>query len=161
MTLIVVAIISSRNWPAAAQLVPLTACGMALTAATLNLINELFGKEQSAAARSNVDGGVQVSGGVDLGIPGGEVRRRAAAFFLWLAAFIAIVYLIGFIPAIGVFVFVYMCFGFGEPWLEAAGYAIATVIVCWLVFDWALNVHWPHSLLGDSFPALRAGVGLI
>jgi TctA family transporter len=159
--LIIAAIVSSRAWPPAAQLVPLTACGMALTAATLNLINELFGQEQSAAARGNVDGGVHVSAGFDLGIPGDEIRRRSVVFFLWLAVFIGIVYLIGFIPAICVFVFAYMCFGFNEPWLEAAGFAIATGLVCWLVFDWALAVHWPNSLLGDMFPALRAGIGVI
>src|SRR5262250_3849884 len=45
---IIGAILLSTNWPAAAKPVPLTACGMALTAAALNLINELFGKEQSA-----------------------------------------------------------------------------------------------------------------
>jgi hypothetical protein len=161
IALIIAAIISSRAWPAAAQLVPLTACGMALTAAALNLINELFGQEQSAAARGNVDGGVHVAGGFDFGIPGDEIRRRAAMFFLWLAAFIGIVYLIGFIPAICVFVFAYMCFGFGVPWLEAAGFALATGLLCWLVFDWALAVHWPNSLIGDTFPELRARFGLI
>src|SRR6202166_4907691 len=36
------AIYLSSDWPAAAKPVPLTACYMALTAATLNLINELF-----------------------------------------------------------------------------------------------------------------------
>ena len=53
-----VAIALSSEWPPAAKPVPLTACYMALTAACLNLINELFGKEQSLAARGNVDGGV-------------------------------------------------------------------------------------------------------
>src|SRR5215470_16718993 len=159
--LIIAAIVSSRAWPPAAQLVPLTACGMALTAATLNLINELFGPQQSAAARGNIDGGVQVPAGFDLGIPGDQIRRRATVFFLWLAAFIGIIYLIGFIPAICAFVFAYMYFGFNEPWLEAAGFAIATGLLCWLVFDWALAVHWPNSLLGDTFPALRARIGVI
>ncbi len=34
--------------------------------------------------------------------------------------------LIGFIPAIALFVFAYMRFGFGEPWLPSLGYAAAT-----------------------------------
>jgi len=29
------------------------------------------------------------------------------------------------------------------------------------VFQWALGVAWPQSLLGDLFPALRAYSGLI
>src|SRR6202521_2018730 len=39
---IVGAILFSRDWPAAAKPVPLTACYMALTAAALNLVNEMF-----------------------------------------------------------------------------------------------------------------------
>src|SRR5712672_2652996 len=64
---IVIAVLLSSGWPAAAKPVPLTACYMALTAAALNLINELFGKEQSAATRGNVDGGVAVAN-VDIGV---------------------------------------------------------------------------------------------
>jgi hypothetical protein len=48
---IITAILLSNDWPAAAKPVPLTACYMALTAATLNLVNELFGKEQGRRRR--------------------------------------------------------------------------------------------------------------
>src|SRR6202035_3218942 len=41
---ILAAVALSPEWPAPAKPVPLTACYMALTAAALNLINELFGK---------------------------------------------------------------------------------------------------------------------
>src|SRR5262249_61082752 len=57
------AIISARAWPQPAKVVPLTAAGMALAAATLNLINELFGQEQ--AVHGSVDGGVHIQGGAD------------------------------------------------------------------------------------------------
>jgi len=170
IVLIVAAILSSTDWPHDAKLVPLTACGMALVAAILNLINELFGREQTAIA--HVDSGMQiqavddpgakVSAHVsDLGVTDDVVRRRAAIFFVWMAAFIALVWLIGFIPAIAVFVFAYMRFGFGEPWLSSLGYAAATTLVCIVVFHWALQVAWPPSLLGDLFPALRASTRLI
>jgi hypothetical protein len=140
--------------------VPLTACGMALVAAVLNLVNELFGPEQAAVAHA--DSGVQVRGPADdLGLPPEVVRRRAAIFFVWMAMFIGGVALIGFIPAIAVFVFAYMAFGFGEPPLPSLGYAVATTLLCWVVFQWALGVAWPQSLLGDVFPDLRAATGLI
>ncbi len=89
------------------------------------------------------------------------MRRRAVAFFLWLGFFLALVALIGFIPAILVFVFVYMGWGFGEPPAHAALYAVCTAVFCWFVFDWLLAVHWPLSYLGDWFPALRSAYGLI
>ncbi|MGA8076413.1 MAG: tripartite tricarboxylate transporter permease [Xanthobacteraceae bacterium] len=160
IVLIVAAILSSAGWPHDAKIVPLTACGMALTAAVLNLINELFGREE--AAPLHADSTVKVSAHVDdLGLADEVVRWRATVFFAWLAGFIAFVWLIGFIPAIALFVFAYMRFGFGEPWPAALGFAAATDLLCYVVFQWALQVAWPPSLLGDLFPALRAATRLI
>lgn len=161
MAVITAAIISAWDWPPTAKVVPLTAAAMALAAAALNLINELFGKEQTAAARANVDGGVHVNSHVDHGVPPELFRSRAAVFFGWMLVLMALIALIGFIPAIAVFIFVYMCFGFTEPWPAALGYAAGTTLVCWVVFDWALRVAWPPSLLGNLFPGLRASMGLI
>ena len=173
IALIVAAILSSTDWPHDAKIVPLTACGMALTAAVLNLVNELFGREQTMfahvdsglqmqAADPGVKAGAHISAHVDdLGVADDVARWRAVSFFLWMAGFIALVWLIGFIPAIAVFVFAYMRFGFGEPWLPSLGYAAATTVICTIVFQWALQVAWPPSLLGDVFPALRAATRLI
>ena len=128
------------DWPAAAKPVPLTACYMALTAATLNLINELFGNPQAVARGGNVDGGVAVahaSHAVEpeafsrepiawltrladgLPRPWNAVIRffntEATVYFAWLLGFLLAIWLIGFLPAIAIFVFAYMCLGFGEP----------------------------------------------
>jgi putative tricarboxylic transport membrane protein len=165
IVLIVAAIISSAGWPHDAKLVPLTACGMALVAAVLNLVYELFGPEPVAVAHA--DSGLTVSEQKvsahvsDLGVTDDVVRRRAVWFFAWLAGFIALVALIGFIPAIGVFVFAYMSLGFGEPKLHSLAYALATTLLCWVVFQWGLQVAWPQSFLGDLLPALREATGLI
>jgi hypothetical protein len=164
IVLIVAAMLSSIDWPHDAKLVPLTACSMALTAAVLNLVNELFGPEQRIAlyADSGMKVGAPISPNVpDLGVTDEVARRRATIFFVWMAGFIALVALIGFIPAIAVFVCAYMRFGFGEPWRTALGFAAATTLVCYVVFHWALAVAWPPSLLGELFPALRAATRLI
>jgi putative tricarboxylic transport membrane protein len=165
IVLIVAAIISSADWPHDAKLVPLTACGMALVAAVLNLAYELLGPQQAVVAHA--DSGIKVSAQnvsahvSDLGVTDDVVRRRAVGFFLWLAGFIGLVALIGFIPAIAVFVFANMSFGFGEPKLHSLAYALATTLLCWVVFQWGLQVAWPQSLLGDLFPALRDATRLI
>ena len=158
---IITAILLSSDWPAAAKPVPLTACYMALTAATLNLVNELFGKEQGVVA--GVDGGVATGthAGTDYGMPDSAVRRGALIYFLWLGGLMALVATIGFIPAIAVFIFVYMHFGFKEPAVNSAVYAFATALLCWGLFHKLLAVAWPQSLLGDTFPALRASLGFI
>jgi len=158
--LIVAAIVSSAEWPRDAKLVPLTACGMALVAAVLNLVSELFAPAQKVVVHA--DAGAKVSAHVpDLGVADNIVRRRAAVFFVWMAAFLAMVASIGFIPAIALFVFAYMRFGFGEPRMPSLGFAAATTLLCLIVFHWGLRVAWPPSLLGDLFPALRAATHLV
>jgi hypothetical protein len=165
IVLIVAAIVSSASWPHDAKLVPLTACGMALVAAVLNLVYELLGPQQAVVAHA--DSGLTLSAQKvsayvnDLGVTDDVARWRAISFFAWLAGFIGLVALIGFIPAIAVFVFAYMSFGFGEPRLHALGYAAGTTLLCWVVFQWGLQVAWPQSLLGDLFPALREFTRLI
>jgi len=159
MALIGAAIFLARDWPQAAKPVPLTACYMALGAAVLNLINELFGREKANTA--GIEGGVHTGAAVDLGVTSSVIRWRATSYFLWLGGFIAAIALIGFVPAIGVFVFAYMCLGFGQRPTASAGFALATVLLCWALFDQALAVAWPHSLLGDLYPDLRARIGLI
>jgi hypothetical protein len=133
---------------------------MALTAAGLNLISELFGAGQPAAASAAIESGRAVRH-VDFEIAPQVARRQATIYFAWLAAFLLAIWLIGFLPAIALFVFAYMCFGFGEPALHSAGFAAATVLLCWGLFDRLLAVAWPPSLLGDYFPALRALLGFV
>jgi hypothetical protein len=170
IVLIVAAIISSADWPHDAKLVPLTACGMALVAAVLNLASELFGREQTAVA--HVDSGMPLPAAADagtklgpqsggIGVTDDVARRRSTIFFVWMAAFIGLVAVIGFIPAIALFVFAYMRFGFGEPGWSSLGFAAATTLVCTIVFNWALQIAWPPSVLGDLFPALRAYTHLV
>jgi len=161
---IIGAILLSTDWPAAAKPVPLTACGMALTAATLNLINELFGKEQ--LVRGNVDGGVATGGhgpitDKNFGMSGVAIRRQAAIYFAWMAGLMGLVAVVGFIPAIAIFIFAYMHWGFKEPPANAALYAVATALLCWGLFHKLLAVAWPQSLVGDFFPAWRAALGFI
>jgi len=155
---IVAAIGLSTEWPASAKPVPLTACYMALTAAALNLINELFGA--SKAPVGNADGGVAAAH-VDLGVDAGTARRQSVVYFAWLLAFLAAIWLVGFIPAIAIFVFAYMCLGFGEPALHSLGFAAATALLAWGLFDRVLAVAWPASLLGDLLPQLRSALGFI
>jgi hypothetical protein len=157
---IVAAILLSSDWPPAAKPVPLTACYMALTAAGLNLISELFGAAQPAAASASLESGRAVRH-VDFDIPPEAARRQATIYFAWLAVFLLAIWLIGFLPAIALFVFAYMWLGFGEPVIHSAGFAAATVLLCWGLFDRLLAVAWPPSLLGDYVPALRAMLGFV
>jgi len=89
------------------------------------------------------------------------VRWRATSFLLWLVAFMVFIALIGFIPAIGVFVFCYMRFGFEQSLRRAVISAVILTLLCWAIFHWGLAVPWPHSILGDAFPGLHAAIPVI
>jgi len=95
------------------------------------------------------------------GMTGGAIRLGATIYFAWLVGLMLLVAAVGFIPAIAIFIFVYMHFGFKQPALHAAGYAAATTLLCWGLFHQLLAVAWPQSYLGDFFPALRSSLGFI
>ena len=69
--------------------------------------------------------------------------------------------LIGFIPAIGIFVVLYMGLGFRESFVRAGAFGAAVALFCYSVFDRGLSVPWPQSVLGDIFPMLREMTGLL
>jgi hypothetical protein len=140
-------------------MVPRTACWAALIFACLNLVTEIFNADQAAAAAAGP--APTHAAEEDSPLPPGIVVRRAAEFFGWLAALVALASLIGFIPAIAVFVFLYMGIGFREPITRAAIFAVCIGIFCWGVFDRGLSVPWPQSLLGDYVPRLRESTGLL
>jgi NADH:ubiquinone oxidoreductase subunit 6 (subunit J) len=89
------------------------------------------------------------------------VRHQAAVYFLWLAGLLGLVAIIGFIPAIALFIFAYMRLGFGEAPTRAAVCGMVTALLCWALFHQLLAVAWPQSLLGDVFPTLRAALGFV
>ncbi|MBV8838346.1 MAG: tripartite tricarboxylate transporter permease [Alphaproteobacteria bacterium] len=154
IAIVVFALIASSDWPLQEQIVPRTACWAALIAACLNMTTEIFGRT-----------GVVPLYGAELAgldsMPPRQVRWRATSFLLWLVAFMVFIALIGFIPAIGVFVFCYMRFGFEQSLRRAVISAVILTLLCWAIFHWGLAVPWPHSILGDAFPGLHAAIPVI
>ena len=156
LAVVVGALVTSADWPGIERIVPRTACWAALIFAALNLIAEIFGADP--ATRPVDPSRATPSGDI---VPAGVVRSRALGYFAWLFGFVALAALVGFIPAIGLFVVAYMAVGFRQPWLRSLQWAAATVILCWLVFDQGLSVPWPQAELGDLVPALRNLTGLM
>jgi hypothetical protein len=149
-------LITSAEWPADEALVPRTACWVALIAGVLNLVTEMFSADK-APAHPGSEHGAPASAK----LPAPVMLRRAGEFFGWMAGFILMASLIGFIPAIGLFVLLYMGFGFRESLPRAAIFAAGLTLFCYSVFDRGLSVPWPQSVLGDFLPALRDMSGLL
>ena len=153
------ALFLAADWPADEALVPRTACWVALIAGTLNLITEVFGTEKTAAAAAAA--GAEHGGIKRPPLATNVMLGRAGEFFGWMAGFILAAALIGFIPAIGLFVILYMGLGFRESFVRASAFGAAVVLFCYSVFDRGLSVPWPQSVLGDILPALRDMTGLL
>jgi hypothetical protein len=150
------ALITSADWPADEALVPRTACWVALIAGTLNLISEIFGADKATAAPGAEHGAPKFAA-----LPTNVMLARAGEYFGWLAGFIIMASLIGFIPAIALFVILYMSFGFRQSLVLATVSGAAVAAFCYVVFDRFLSVPWPQSAIGDILPALRDMTGLL
>ncbi len=157
IALIVAALVTSSDWPEIEQIVPRTACWAALIVAVLNLVTEMFGADEAESPVKTPHGAVAEPPP----LPPRVAVRRAVEFLGWLVGMVVLAATIGFIPAIGVFVFVYMGFGFREPLPRAVIFAAAMTLFCYALFDRGLSVPWPQAVLGDWVPSLRDATGLM
>lgn len=150
------------QWPRPAQLVPLTACGVAFVMCALNWVVELFGAPDLPSARDATVARVhEAYPPQEAELPLGVIRTRATMFFAWLAGFVVLVAVIGFLPAIVVFVCANMTLQYGKTLRTGLLSGLAMGCFCWLVFHELLQVIWPESLLGDLLPAARAATGFL
>jgi hypothetical protein len=155
---IVVLLLTSLDWEADAKIVPYTAAAAALVAGILNLIAEVFG---TASTAENPDSPIAFASKAVPSLDARTLLGRAAVYFLWLAGLLLLIWIIGFLPAIFVFVLAYMTLGFGEPLLRSSIAAAGIAAACWALFHWALSSIWPDSVIGNLFPALRTATGFL
>ena len=154
----------ARDWPVDAKLVPNAATIAALVFAALNLATEVFAPSKAAEGSPALE---QARAGLGIVLPHAPdlapplVRGRALRYFAWLAGLYAAAVLIGFVPAIAVFVMLIMRAEFAERWPVALVAAAAVTAFLWGIFDRLLAVPWPPSLLGDALPWLRQATGLV
>ena len=85
--------------------------------------------------------------------------RASASSFRGSSAFWPAVWLIGLMPAMGIYMFSYMATAGRTRWATALAITVSLWIVFYFLFVKLLHVPWPPSLLGDMFPALRDATG--
>ena len=168
-TLFMIAVIATAvafalRWDFSARVVPLVVGTVALIAAVLSLINDLCRKPDAAATRGladNLQHGVEQRIHMDLTsdtghLPVREIITRAAWFFGYLIAFMAVMAFIGLIPTVALFVIFFMRWEGRERWTLVIPYAVALVGFIWFTFDYVMSVPWPPTLLGRWYPAFKA-----
>ena len=149
-------IYSSWNWPFAAKLLPQVVSVFGLIVAAIRVgkwalerrlvpadgpvreVRDHMREEDSLAELSK-----------------GELIRRSAMQFFWLALLLGLVLTVGMLIATLIYVPLFMIFEGKIRVLRALAITVCLVAAMFLLFDLMLNMPWPDALLGDYFPELR------
>ena len=88
-------------------------------------------------------------------LPGATVVGRGFQFFGWMAGIMLLMWIIGLIPAVPIFIISYMRLEGREKWKIVIPMAVCVVALIYIVFDQLLAIPWPPTLLGTLFPVLK------
>jgi hypothetical protein len=165
--LIGTALLVASRWDFSAKIVPMVIGTTGLLMATLSLFNDMCRKPTAPRAEGlaehtehEVEGVIHEKIHMDLTsdtahLPVREIVHRAARFFGYLVGFMAVMWLIGLIPTVALFVLLFMRLEGPERWSLVIPYATILVLGIYLVFDQFMAVPWPQTLLGTWFPVMK------
>jgi TctA family transporter len=148
---------SAMDWRFAARLMPQTAAaaGLIVVACTVVLVvaAKLQGRPVTIARASH-----EVVGAFE-GLTERVVYARFGIEVLWLLGLLFGVLVIGMMPAMGLYMFLYMVTAGRTRVVPALAITLSLWIGMYFLFAKLLHVPWPPSLLGDALPALREVTG--
>lgn len=170
LILFAVMLSQSLDWAFAARIVPTIVGVGAILFCGISLANEVFGAHEPVGAAAAAEGGDTPGGEapkrpkkihMDIAsktahLPGVTVLTRGFLFFGWMAAFMSMMWLIGLIPTVPIFIISYMRLEGREKWRVVIPMALAVMLLIYVVFDQLLAIPWPPTLLGSFFPVLKA-----
>ena len=142
---------AATGWRLSARLMPQTAAtaGLVVIAcAGIAVLVAWLGGRPLAAKSPAAAGGIAA-------LSETTVYARLGVELAWLVGLLAGVWLIGLMPAMGIYMFAYMATAGRTRWTTALVITAALWIGFYFLFDRLLHVPWPPSLLGDTFPDLR------
>ena len=153
----------SIDWPFEAKIVPTIVGFGAVISCGLSLANDIFSVrhgEEEAGLAEKAKAVVTQKIHMDIAsktahLPGHIILIRGFLFFGWMVAFLCSMAVIGLIPTVPFFVIAYMRLEGPEKWRHAALMAAVMTTLIYVVFDQLLNIPWPPTLLGTSFPVLK------
>ncbi len=148
---------SATGWRFSARLMPQTAAAAGLIVIACAgfgaLIARLRGKPILAAKTA-----YEVAGTFD-DLAETTIYARLLVETLWLSGLLAAVLLIGLMPAMGLYMFLYMATAGKTRWPTALIITVSLWIGFYVLFIKLLHVPWPPSFLGDAFPVMREWTG--
>jgi hypothetical protein len=165
-------VLMSLRWDFSAKIVPLVVGTVALLAAGTSLFNDMCRKpetamgglidqaiqevEQKLGQTDKADEKIHMDLSSDTAhLPIETIIKRAARFFGYLLAFMAVMAVVGLIPTVAVFVVIFMRYENRERWSLVIPYAVILLVSISFVFDYVMSIPWPPTFIGQWFPALK------
>jgi TctA family transporter len=156
-------VLMALHWDFSAKIVPLVVGGVGIIVCVLSLFNDMCRKPVLHASESLADSAqheVEQKIHMDLAsdtehLPVDMIIKRAARFFGYLVAFMAVMAVIGLVPTVAIFVVVFMRYENKESWKLVIIYAMVLVVSITFVFDNVMAIPWPPTLIGQWFPELK------
>lgn len=139
--------VASRSFPSISGMYPLVVAIAGLVLAVVTLLLDLWtwrrkGDVVGSDADNSATAALTASGEMTVG----QSFRRAGRFGLWLVGLMLLIYLIGFVPASGIFVLAFLLIESDAKWPLVVAGPIITVGLLLLLAD-AINLYWPESLI--------------
>jgi hypothetical protein len=155
LTVIVASLSVTFGWPYSARLVP-WAIGVPATLLCLFLLARGIWRMARGTAPHEIAKVMDIQR--DQGIPTAVFAARASAMFAWVFGFAGAAWLIGFLPAVPIFVFLYILLQGGERWWTAISLSAGMFAVMASVFHFILHVAW---MRGQYNELQRQIIGLL
>jgi TctA family transporter len=150
------------TWNDLASIVPLIVGSAAIVFCALALMTQVFKRSTVRAESLGEKAITQVQQKIHMDVastitdmPVKTLLAGGAIFFGWLVAFLITMAVIGLIPTVPLFVIAFMRLEAREPWYLVLPYAFIMGVFVYVIFDWALALPWPPTVLGEYFPDLR------
>ena len=134
------AIFSALGWSFKTKLFPLATAIPLLLLVLLHLYLEFFGAPE-------VNKGPAVEAEFSTEVSDRDTRRRAFTIFAWIAAFILLVYLIGFPLTVPLFIFCFLKFPSEAGWLQSILLTVCTWGFFYLLFQRLVHIQFESGAI--------------
>jgi hypothetical protein len=135
------AVLSAWRWPHKAALFPLAVGLPFVVLATIQLVLDLVGRPPRSTSGPALDLALSADVGPEV------ARRRAVMVFAWIAAFILLVFLVGFPLAVPVFMLAYLRRQSGTGWRLSLGLTAVAWACFYGLFQWLLRLPFEPGVL--------------
>jgi hypothetical protein len=128
----------SRNWNSTTALFPRAVCIPILAVLVAILAVDIKqGQRQKINGETDGDGDREFS----------AITSRTVKYFGWLVGFGVLIWAIGIVYSIPIYVFSYLKTLGKQSWLKSGLYAAGAVAVIYILFEFAFHVAWPEGTL--------------